>query len=63
MVKDQYVAINRAPEPDDIIWNNLGKSPRTIFLYKVATYLLGAILLFVNGVIQYFLAVWARHEP
>lgn len=62
MVCGQNVTITRAPEPDDIIWKNLGKSPKKIFRRKILTYVLGAILLFVNWIIQYYLAVWALKQ-
>lgn len=52
------MTITRAPEPDDIIWRNLGKSPKKIFIRKILTYVLGAVLLFVNWIIQYYLAIW-----
>lgn len=62
MVCGQNVTITRAPEPDDIIWKNLGKSPKKIFIRKIMTYVLGAILLFVNWIIQYYLAVWGLKQ-
>lgn len=62
MVCGQNVTITRAPEPDDIIWKNLGKSPKKIFIRKILTYVLGAILLFVNWIIQYYLAVWGLKQ-
>lgn len=62
-VRKEYVVIQRAPEPDDIIWQNLGKSPKVIILRKIVTNFLGVLLLVANGIIQYLLALWSVTQP
>ncbi len=54
-LKEKTVLIARAPEPDDIIWENADiprlRLARNIFL----SYLVGLLILASGGVIQYYL--------
>lgn len=63
MIRKENVVIQRAPEPDDIIWQNLGKSPKVIILRKILTNFIGVLLLVTNGVIQYLFALWSVSQP
>ena len=58
LIRKQNIIIQRAPEPDDIIWANLGKSPKIIALRKLMTNFIGIALLCANGAIQYLLSLW-----
>lgn len=40
--------ITRAASPDEIIWENLGASPRKQFVQTIVTYLLSVVILFVT---------------
>lgn len=56
-VKAERVSIQRAPEPDDIVWENSKISiPGAIFRKSIFN-LLGALVLFAGGAAQYGLAI------
>lgn len=59
-INNRQVAISRAPEPDDIRWNNLGKTKKHIFCNQVVTFGFGVLLLLLGGVIQYGLTLWQQ---
>ena len=54
--KDFDIDIERAPEPEDVIWTNLGMSLGAIVKRKVITYLVTAILLGVSFAAVYGLS-------
>jgi len=57
-VLGQSVHISRAPEPDDILWKNIGKPQKIIIRNKIISFTIGIILLLSAGIIQYLLARW-----
>ena len=56
-VKGEEVAIERAPEPDDIIWENAGISIGGAICRKTLYSFLSIIMLLLGGGVQYGLAV------
>jgi len=56
-VKDQPVVVERAPEPDDILWNNADTPRNSIVRNKIISYVLSFGLLVLSGYIQYLLEV------
>lgn len=53
----------RASEPDDIIWENLEVTLKSIILNKVISNLFAFFVLLIGGLIQYWLAVWQIKNP
>ena len=51
------MAIERAPEPDDIIWENAGISMGGAIARKSLYSFLSILMLFAGGAVQYGLAV------
>ena len=61
-IGDQKIAIERAPEPDDIVWENAKVSVSTAICRKVIFNLLCLCLLLIGGGAQYGLAVAQNNE-
>jgi hypothetical protein len=55
-VKGQFVNSVRAPEPDDIIWENEGLSMTELLIRRIGVYFFSFVLLFISAVVQYGLA-------
>lgn len=51
------VVCERAPEPDDILWQNADKPRSSIIRNKIISYLVSICLLLVGGYIQYALQI------
>ena len=49
--------VERAPEPDDILWQNADKSRSTILRNKVISYLICIAILILGGYVQYVLQI------
>ena len=54
-VKNKLVVVKRAPEPDDVLWENAHVTQRDKFINMVLAFILGAIVLIVGAIIQYYL--------
>ena len=60
-VLNKYVSISRAPEPDELVWENCGKSSCQLFLRRLFFYLISFMVLALGGGFQLLIG-WARHE-
>lgn len=49
-ILNQFVSIKRAPEPDDLIWENCGKDSMSLFGRRIALYFLSFLVLCGGGV-------------
>lgn len=56
-VKDKPVVVKRAPEPDDIRWENADIPRPSIIRRKILTYFGSICILLLGGYIQYLLQV------
>lgn len=54
-VNGKTVVIKRAPEPDDILWENTDIPKSRLFRNIFFSYFFGIVILLTGGVIQYFL--------
>lgn len=54
-IKNERIVITRAPEPDDILWENSDKPRKKVFRNKVLSMTCGVILLLLGGGVQYLL--------
>lgn len=54
-VKKKLVVVKRAPEPDDVLWENAHVTQRDKLINITLAYILGAIVLVVGAIIQYYL--------
>ena len=61
-VEGRKITVERAPEPDDIIWENAGVSIREALLRKFGYSLLALSLLVLGGLGQYYIVVWEKNE-
>jgi hypothetical protein len=56
-VKGEHVGIERAPEPDEIFWENTGISMNGSICRKVSFGLICLLILLIGGSVQYGLAI------
>ena len=56
-IKGQAVVIERAPEPDDLLWHNSDIPRCTIIRNKIFSYFVSVSILVLGGAIQYFLEI------
>lgn len=54
-INGKTVVIKRAPEPDDILWENTDIPKSRLFRNIFFSYFFGSVILLTGGVIQYFL--------
>lgn len=57
-IPDLSVKLSRAPEPEDINWNNIGVEFSSIVCRKFLTYFVTAVLLGASFGIVYGLTLW-----
>ena len=55
--KGANVAIQRAPEPTDLIWINFGHSNKRRILRKIGFWTISMIILIISGAVIYGLAL------
>lgn len=63
MVKGERIAVERAPEPDDIVWENSKISMQGAILRKSLYSLLSILLLAAGGACLYGLAIATVKAP
>ena len=56
-ILESPVIVQRAPEPDDILWKNADKPRKEIIRNKIISYIISIALLVLSGYIQYQLEV------
>lgn len=54
-IKGQFVSIYRAPEPDDLVWQNCGKKSRQLLLRRIGLYILSFMILGLGASMQYLI--------
>lgn len=52
-ILNRYVSVSRAPEPDDLIWENCGRSNFQLFALRLGLYILSFSVLGLGGAAQY----------